>query len=96
MKFTAEQIQYLENNIEMVGLNIIRVKAHIKGGVWGNVGGSVWGYVRGNVWGDVKGSVEGDVGGYVLGDVKGDVLGGVEVGVLDRFLGGFKNTKDTI
>ena len=51
MKFTAEQIKYLENNIEMVGLNIIQVKAHIKGTVWGNVGGSVLGNVNGPVKG---------------------------------------------
>ena len=47
MKATAEQIKYLENNIEMVDLDIIEVKAHIKGGVWGNVGGFVWGTVKG-------------------------------------------------
>ena len=69
MKFTAEQIKYLENNIEMVGLDITEVKTHIKGGVWGNVGGSVWGNVAGYVWGYVGSGVRGDVKGNVLGDV---------------------------
>ena len=53
MKFTAEQIEYLENNIEMEGLEIIKVKDIIYG--------SVGGYVGGNVYGGVLGYVEGTV-----------------------------------
>ena len=86
MKFTAKQIEYLENNIEMVGLDITEVNANIKG----NVGGSVLGYVGGSVWGDVKRNVYGDVGGNIYGNVSGYVKGGVEVGALDRFLFGVK------
>ena len=64
MKFTADQIEYLESVIEMDGLDIIKVKAHI----WGNVDGNVYGDVEGDVRGDVWGDVEGDVGGTVDGE----------------------------
>jgi len=57
MKFTAEQIEYLERVIDMDGLDITQVKTHIKGNVLGNV------------LGDVGGNVEGDVEGFVKGDV---------------------------
>ena len=59
MKFTAEQQEYLERNIEMEGLYITKVKYTIYGDVCGhvrgNVGGNVWGDVGGNVWGTVNG-----------------------------------------
>tara|TARA_R110002126_G_scaffold41992_2_gene121755 strand:- start:2415 stop:2609 length:195 start_codon:yes stop_codon:yes gene_type:complete len=64
MKFTAEQIAYLERVIEMEDLRITCVDADI----FGNIHGNIYGYVK----------------------------GGVEVGVLDRFLFGFKNTEGTI
>ena len=64
MKFTAEQIKYLEHVITMKDLRITCVDADI----FGNIHGNIYGYVK----------------------------GGVEVGVLDRFLFGFKNTEDTI
>ena len=57
MKFTTEQIEYLESAIVMEGLDITEVKTHIKGGVRG----SVLGDVEGNVWGSVKGNVRGNV-----------------------------------
>ena len=44
MKFTAEQIEYLERNIEMAGLRITHVDANI----FGNVCGDVEGDVKGN------------------------------------------------
>ena len=37
MKFTAEQQAYLERNIEMNGLDIIKVRTRIKGDVKGDV-----------------------------------------------------------
>ena len=49
MKLTAEQIEYLESNIEMEGLDITKVKANIKGDVRGNVSGSVYGDVSGSL-----------------------------------------------
>ena len=57
MKFTAEQIEYLERVIKMNGLDIVMVKTHIKGSVFGNVFGNVEGDVRGDVKGDVRGEV---------------------------------------
>ena len=59
MKFTAEQIEYLEYVIEMKDLRIICVDD----GIFGNVYGDVWGSVCGNVYGDVKRSVWGTVDG---------------------------------
>ena len=53
MKFTAQQLEYLENNIEMEGLEIIKVKDIIYG--------SIGDYVGGNVYGGVLGYVEGTV-----------------------------------
>ena len=86
MKFTAEQIEYLERVIEMQGLDITKVKTHIKGdvegSVWGNLKGSVEGYVGGNVGSDVEGNVGGDVEGNVSGNVEGDVNGNVWGNVL--------------
>ena len=62
MKFTAEQIKYLESNIEMVGLKIIQVKdtlygdvkGHVKGTIYGDVFGDVKGYVLGGIWGPIN------------------------------------------
>ena len=62
MKFTAEQIKYLERVIDMEGLDITKVRAPIKGDVEGDVGGDVWGYVEGDV-------LEGVWGGLVWGTV---------------------------
>jgi hypothetical protein len=45
MKFTAEQIEYLERVIEMDGLDIVVVRDHIQGDVFGYVGGVVRGDV---------------------------------------------------
>ena len=89
MKFTAEQQEYLESNIEMDGLDITKVKGsiygHVKGDVKGNIGhvggniyGDVGGDLGGNVCGDVRGSVKGDVCGDVCGDIGGDVGGNVQ------------------
>jgi len=64
MKFTAEQIEYLERVIDMDGLDITQVKTHIKGNVLGNV--------LGDVGGNVEGDVEGFVEGFVWGTVKGE------------------------
>ena len=64
MKFTADQIEYLEHVITMKDLRITCVDDDI----FGNIHGNIYGYVK----------------------------GGVEVGVLDRFLGGFKNTEGTV
>jgi ligand-binding sensor domain-containing protein len=58
MKFTEGQQAYLERVIKMNGLDIIIVKTHIKGSVfghvWGDVEGDVWGSVKGDVWGTVN------------------------------------------
>ena len=43
MKFTAEQIEYLERVIEMEGLRLVIIQDEV-GNVWGNV----WGDVRGD------------------------------------------------
>ena len=63
MKFTAGQQYYLERVIEMQGLDITAVKAHIKGDVYGYVEGDVWYSVKGDVLGDVRGKVWGTVNG---------------------------------
>ena len=47
MKFTEEQIKYLERVIEMDDLDIMGVKDHI----WGNVDG----YVSGHIWDNLRG-----------------------------------------
>jgi outer membrane lipoprotein SlyB len=89
MKFTAEQLEYLERNIDMDDLGIIEVRTNIQGIVWGDVG-DVRGSVFGNVRRDVKGEVWGDVGdvlGHVLGDVIGNVKGDVEGDVLGAVRG---------
>ena len=56
MKFTAEQIEYLERVIEMEGLRLVIIQDEV-GNVWGNVRGDVRGTLLGNVWGDVRGDV---------------------------------------
>jgi len=75
-KFTAEQLEYLEEFIEFTddGFN---VKGSVEGNVKGDVEGSVWGSVKGSVLGNVKGNVWGYVEGSVLGDVEGSVWGSV-------------------
>ena len=75
MKFTAEQIQYLERNIEMDGLEIMRVGTNIKGNVCGSVYGDVEGSVGGSVYKDVEGTIGGDVYRNVFGDIRGSVQG---------------------
>ena len=57
MKFTAEQIEYLEKMIIMKDLRITCVGDDIFGDVIGDVLGSVEGSVRGNVEGYVGGTV---------------------------------------
>ena len=58
MKFTAEQIKYLERVIEMAGLRITCVDDNIfgsvKGDILGNVLGEVFGDVFGPVWGEER------------------------------------------
>ena len=68
MKFTAEQIEYLERNIEMAGLRIIKASHPIKVDVDGCIGG----YLRGKIKGDISGYVEGDGLEGVWGTVKGE------------------------
>jgi len=58
MKFTAEQIEYLERVIELEGLDITGVKDHI----WGNVDG----YVTGYIWDGLKGDTHRNVFGEVI------------------------------
>ena len=58
MKFTAEQIEYLERVIELEGLDIVGVKDHI----WGNVDG----YVTGYIWDGLKGDTHRNVFGEVI------------------------------
>tara|TARA_R110000796_G_scaffold93936_1_gene198605 strand:+ start:693 stop:869 length:177 start_codon:yes stop_codon:yes gene_type:complete len=57
MKFTAEQIEYLERVIELEGLDIVGVKDHI----WGNVDGYVTGHIGDNLRGDTLRNVFGEV-----------------------------------
>ena len=52
MKFTAEQIEYLERVIEMEGLRLVIIQDEV-----GDVRGDVRGTLLGNVWGDVRGDV---------------------------------------
>ena len=56
MKFTAEQIEFLEDNIDMVGLNVISVSNYIKVDVLGSVKGNVRGTIKGNLRGTIKGT----------------------------------------
>ena len=87
MKFTAEQQEYLERNIDMEGLDITKIGTSVGivhgdvdsvfGNVRRDVKGAVWGNVGGNVLGDVKRNVHGNVGGTVYGDVCGYVEGNI-------------------
>ena len=58
MKFTEEQIEYLESVIVMDGLDIMGVKDHI----WGNVEG----YVTGHIWDNLRGDTLRNVFGEVI------------------------------
>ena len=84
-KFTKEQLEYLETNVEMcedrLGINVIR------GDIYSYVGGNIHGNISGNVGGIIYGDISGNVGGNVLGDVEGNIEGilwgtvdGVQVG----------------
>ena len=55
MKLTAEQIEYLESNIEMEGLRIMGASHSVKVDVHGCIAGYLRGTIRGNVWGTEKG-----------------------------------------
>ena len=70
MKFTKGQQAYLERVIDMEGLDIIEVRGHIQGTVWGDVGD-----VEGDVCGNVDGDVHGNIWGSVIGGVWGTVAG---------------------
>jgi len=54
MKFTVEQIKYLERTLLMKDLRIICVGDDIFGDVLGDVKGDVWGSVEGVVGGTVN------------------------------------------
>lgn len=56
-KFTAEQLEHLEELIEFIEVDKFNIKGSVKGSVLGSVGGDVKGTVKGSVGGDVKGHV---------------------------------------
>ena len=58
MKFTAEQIAYLERVIEMEGLRLVIIQDEVV---------DIYGNVLGDIYGDVWGDVEGDVRDSFLG-----------------------------